>query len=179
MDLNFPVLSTERFDLVELDEKHAPAVFQLRSSPDVNRYLDRKPAATLEDAVGFIGAIRKATAAKDAVYWAITQKREDHFVGSVVLMDLNAAKATAGIGYELLPEWQGRGVMLEVLPVVIRIAFRVLRLETLTAECHAENARSLKLLKRFGFTQTKAADEMTHHQLSHEVYQARGLAESQ
>lgn len=79
MDLNVPdvpVLSTERFNLVELDEKHAPAVFRLRSSPDVNRYLGRQPAATIEDAVDFIGKIRKATAAKDALYWAVTQKRK-------------------------------------------------------------------------------------------------------
>ena len=175
MDLNVPdvpVLSTERFNLVELDEKHAPAVFRLRSSPDVNRYLGRQPAATIEDAVDFIGKIRKATAAKDALYWAVTQKKEDHFVGTAVLMELDATKATAGMGYELLPEWQGRGVMQEVLPIVIQFGFEVMQLKTITAECHAQNARSLKLLKRFGFHQTGAAEDMTHHELSHDAHQA-------
>ena len=50
----FPILTTERLTLRQLSKSDSEAILQLRSNPEINKFLDRKPSKTLEDALNFI-----------------------------------------------------------------------------------------------------------------------------
>jgi hypothetical protein len=53
----FPILTTERLTLRQLSIDDQQDILALRSDPVINKYLDRQPAKTTEDAVNFINKV--------------------------------------------------------------------------------------------------------------------------
>ncbi|MCB0476338.1 MAG: N-acetyltransferase, partial [Flavobacteriaceae bacterium] len=54
----FPILTTERLTLRQLSDSDVQEVFLLRSDALINKYLDRQPSKTLEDALKFIEQVK-------------------------------------------------------------------------------------------------------------------------
>ena len=52
--MSFPELQSIRLKLRSLEDKDLTALYALRSNEQVNRYLDRPPARSVEDAQAFI-----------------------------------------------------------------------------------------------------------------------------
>src|SRR5215813_13703815 len=73
--MSFPELQSTRLKLRSLEDTDLTAVYALRSNQQVNRYLDRPPARSVEDAQAFISKIRDGIAGNQSFYWAITLKR--------------------------------------------------------------------------------------------------------
>jgi ribosomal-protein-alanine N-acetyltransferase len=55
------------------------------------------------------------------------------------------------VGYVLLPEYQGKGIMHEALGAVIAYGFDVMKLHSIEANTNPNNTPSHKLLERHGF----------------------------
>jgi ribosomal-protein-alanine N-acetyltransferase len=53
----FPTLITERLTLRKLSKNDSEEILQLRSDLEINKFLDRKPSKTIEDALNFINII--------------------------------------------------------------------------------------------------------------------------
>ncbi len=128
------------------------AVFQLRSDAEINKYIDRPKAITIEDAQNHIRKIQKLVAESEAYFWVIADKEDDLFVGTILIMNVNDQLTIGEIGYELLPQYQGKGVMQEVIPSLLTYAESVLNLENIEACVHEDNIKSIKLLEKFGFS---------------------------
>lgn len=62
------------------------------------------------------------------------------------------------IGFILHPDLWGRGLAAEALEAVVRAAFKTLSLEAIEADVDPRNLRSLKLLGRIGFRETRRAE---------------------
>lgn len=152
-----PVLSTPRLTLRALESSDEAAIFALRSDPAVNRYLDRQPSRSMEDARSFIETIQRNTQTGKTYYWAVTLRETGALIGTIALFDLSADKAETG--YEMLPAFQGKGYMKEALAEVIGFAKDHLRLRGLEAATHKDNAGSVRLLEQFGFTPQPAVDD--------------------
>jgi RimJ/RimL family protein N-acetyltransferase len=82
----------------------------------------------------------------------VTPKDETRFLGSICLWKISREEAKAEIGYELLPENHGKGIMQEVIPEVIRFAFENMKLHSIEAELSPRNVKSVKLLEKNGFS---------------------------
>jgi ribosomal-protein-alanine N-acetyltransferase len=147
----FAVLKTERLTLRQLVSSDASEIFALRSDPNVNKYLDRKPCRSMDDAKTFIQIINENIQKNDSIYWAITLSDTDKLIGTICLFDFSDDNVKAEIGYELLPEWQGKGIMQEATSKVIDFAIQRIGLNTIKAYTHAENQSSTRLLERFNF----------------------------
>src|SRR5512139_4221472 len=150
----FPDLSTEHLLLRQLSLRDECEIFALRSDEEVNRYLNRQRAQTIEDARAFIDNIIKGMAKNDWVMWAVTQKGDPSLIGTICLWNIIVHKAQAEIGYELLPGFQGKGIMQEAIPRVIRYAFEDMALRSIVAVLEPENLRSVKLLQKHNFVRT-------------------------
>jgi [ribosomal protein S5]-alanine N-acetyltransferase len=161
---NFPCLETQRLGLRALQQEDAPEIFELRSSKQVNQYLDRKPAQSMEEALGFIDKIQSGIRNNKAIFWAIHQKEEKKLVGTVLLWNISLADAKAELGYELLPAFQGRGFIQEAVRAVLRYGFEKLNLRIIEAFTWPVNKASLRVLEKFHFTRDfeaeKRADEI-------------------
>ena len=57
----------------------------------------------------------------------------------------------AEIGFELLPDFQGKGFMHEAIEKVLAYCFDVIQLQSIEAYAHADNEGSIKVLERNGF----------------------------
>ncbi|MEP6847184.1 MAG: GNAT family N-acetyltransferase [Panacibacter sp.] len=148
----FPLLSTERLLLRPLQSKDAEAIFILRSDENINKYLDRPKAKTIADAQQFIQKITDGIAHNESFFWALTIKADDLLAGTICLWNIDVANNNAEIGYELLPEYQGKGLMQEAIQKVIAFGFDEIQLQSIEACVHKENKASVKLLEKNNFS---------------------------
>ena len=147
----FPILITERLTLRQLSKSDSEEILQLRSDTEINKYLNRKPSKTVEDAMSFIESILEKSKSEELFYWAITKTGEEKLIGTICLFDFLNEQKKGEIGYELLTEYQGKGIMFEATKKVIDYATQTLGLKTIDASTHKENQNSIKLLQKIDF----------------------------
>ena len=151
----FPILTTDRLTLRQLSDSDVQEIFLLRSDTLTNKYLDRQPSKTLEDALEFIEKIKNNSLS----YWAIAQKGNEKLAGIVCLFDISEELKKCEIGYELLTEYQGKGIMREAVKRVIEYSIHTLGLNTIDAYTHKDNQSSTNLLKELKFISTDSVEE--------------------
>lgn len=153
---NFPELVTERLLLRQLSDKDVQEVFLLRSDRLINKYLDRQPCTTIEDAFEFIKNIK----GNSLTYWGIIQKEDDKLVGTICLFNISKEFKTCEIGYELLPKYHGKGIMKEAAEIAIKFATQTLEVEFVDAYTHRDNESSSNLLKALNFSVTNIINQI-------------------
>ena len=154
----FPFLTTKRLTLrlLTLDDKED--IFALRSDNEINKYLDRKPAKTIDDAVAFINMINENINNSNCLYWVITITNSRTFVGTIGIFNFSTDENSCEIGYELLTQYQNQGIMKEAAEEVLSYAFKKLGFQKIIAGTHVKNQPSINLLRKLSFTQTDKPD---------------------
>jgi [ribosomal protein S5]-alanine N-acetyltransferase len=147
----FPILKTERLTLRRPVINDEQEIFTLRSDSEINKYLDREVANTIDDARDFINKVNENTKKNDSLYWAITFSDKNKLVGTICLFSFSDENAKCEIGYELLTNFQGQGIMKEAVGKVIDYASTTIRVQKIDAFFHRDNRRSINLLKKFSF----------------------------
>ncbi len=155
----FPELETERLLLRRMTLDDAEAMFALRSSERVAKYIDRPLARNIEDAHSFINSINEGITIDKWVFWAICLRENPTLLGTICLWNFAYKPLRADVGYELLPKFQGQGIMREALQKVIAYGFDTLHLHMAEAYTHAHNDGSVKLLERAGFIRERIFQE--------------------
>jgi len=155
----FPVLKTERLTLRQLVSSDDKEIFALRSDDNVNKYLDRKRSKSIDDAGNFIQAITENIQRNDSIYWAITLNEIDKLIGTICLFDFTKDNLKAEIGYELLPGFQGKGLMQEAASRVIEFGIQYTGLNSIEAYTHSENERSTRLLEKLNFKKHRVVED--------------------
>jgi ribosomal-protein-alanine N-acetyltransferase len=155
----FPFLTTENYALRNLLPEDDQQIFALRSSDEINKYLARPKANTLDDARDFISKIINGVAKNESILWVVTSRNDPKFLGTICLWRISREQATAEMGYELLPENHGRGIMQEVIPRVIQFGFEDIKLETIEAESSPQNLKSIRLLEKNDFKLAEADEQ--------------------
>lgn len=159
----FPVLHTSRFILRRLKETDVEDIFFIRSNEDVALYLDRPLARNLEDAKSFIKRIDNSFRSKSSIYWII--EFEKQFVGSITMWKIDKEYSKAELGFELLPFFQGKGILQEVLPIILDFGLTKLELSTIEAEVDKRNLKSIALLEKHNFIKYEEGDKTTIYHL--------------
>ena len=111
----FPVLNTARLTLRQLRSNDDNEIFALRSNESVNKYLDRPPCKSIDDARNFIKKINENIQRNGLVYWATTLSSTGELIGTVCLFNFSEDVLASEIGYEVLPDYQGKGLMQEAI----------------------------------------------------------------
>lgn len=151
----FPILTTERLRLRQLSHDDQLNIFALRSDVEINKYLDRKPSTTVEDALRFIDNVNENIKNNTSIYWAITLTETNTFVGTICLYNFSTENKSCEVGYELKTNFQGQGIMKEALEIVINYTFETLQFCEIIAFTHKENQQSTKLLTTLQFSQSE------------------------
>ncbi|ARU60143.1 hypothetical protein CBW65_03025 [Tumebacillus avium] len=134
----FPGLVTERL------------VLRKYRMEDAEQLLRLKPGMkTVDEARGFLERIGKAIEQDESIFWVAAI--DDVLVGTVCLWNLERKERKGEIGYELLPEHQGKGLMQEAVAAVLAYGFREMGLEVIEGVTEATNGPSIRLLERAGF----------------------------
>ena len=125
----FPILTTEKLTLRQLVIADEEEIFTLRSDSEINKYLDRPIANTIDDARNFINKINENTNKNSSLYWAITLSDKNILIGTICLFSFSDENDKCEIGYELLTNFQGQGIMKEAVEKVIDYAFNTIKVE--------------------------------------------------
>lgn len=155
----FPVLKTERLTLRQLVSSDDNEIFSLRSDENVNKYLGRQRSKSIDDAKAFIQAIQKSIQTNESVYWAITLHGGEKLIGTICLFDFSDDGLEAEMGFELLPDFQGQGIMQEAASTVIDFVIRQIGLNSIKGYTHSANQSSISLLEKLGFKKYSADGE--------------------
>jgi len=164
-----PIIKTDRLLLRGLETADATDIALLRSDARVNQYLNRPPTTTFEQAEAFISKIQKSVAENTSYYWAITLNSQPALIGTICLWNIDAELASAEIGYELHPDFQGRGLMREAVSAVLSFAFENRGFKTIAAVTTPENAASIKLLNSLNFYRDLDADNQPGSEISFSI----------
>ena len=152
---NFTELTTERLKLRKLILEDTPQILFLRSDEAVNKYIKRKPMTSLELAKQFIEDRNKDVSQKTIYYWGITLKDNPQLIGTICLWNLSDDKTYAEIGYDLMPDFQHKGIMNEAFKEVIQFGIKTLKLHKIEAFTQYKNEGSIKLLLKNKFVLQK------------------------
>jgi [ribosomal protein S5]-alanine N-acetyltransferase len=144
-------IKTPRLLLRPLQDEDAEQLCILRSDPEVNRYIDRPKEFTLPECRGFIKKIREATRSGKSFYWAICPQPENVLGGTICIWNISDDRKSAEIGYELMPNFQGKGFMKEAVPAVIKFCFENTSIAELWGVTHFANQASIKILEQYEF----------------------------
>jgi len=155
----FPILTTERLTLRQLTSNDKQEIFTLRSDSEINKYLDRQLSNTIEDARNFINKVNENINKNDSLYWAITLSDKNILVGTICLFGFSDDNYKCEIGYELLTNFQGQGIMKEAVEKVIDYALNAIKVKNIEAFLHRDNQSSIKLLEKLSFRKSNEPDK--------------------
>lgn len=149
--MSFPIFETERLQLIQLNQSHAPHLFNQFSHAEVVRYYGMDPLKTVEQAEKMIVNMNIGFAEKRSMRWGIQLKETQDLIGTIGLNNLQLWNKKCEVGYDLYPDFWGNGYVLEVLKKVLSYCFDELGLARVGAVTFPENEASWKLLLKAGF----------------------------
>lgn len=174
-ELQFDLLSSDDRDAQRVEPTRLPVVetprFRLRpwrpddvpttdEGPDLasERYMPANAHPDHETYAAWLARRVRLADAGLSLDWCVAERATDHALGNVTVFgrDPGPLGFQAELGYWLHPSARGRGVLGEVLPVVVEHAFRPaadggLGLTRLHAATVLDNAASQAVLRRAGF----------------------------
>ena len=145
-------LNTKRLTIRFTEPSHFDDILQLRSDPDVQRFITQDPQSR-QDVERFMKVILSY------------QQKHSHAMASVFLSDSGAFIGQAGIfhigHYDLQPEIEigyrfhkkhwGQGYATEVTKALIDWGFKNLNIDTIVSFVETENIASRRVLEKCGF----------------------------
>lgn len=148
---SFPVLQTARFRLRQVGKQDVESLYRFFSDPEAMRYYGSPPQKSIEQTWAWLERMQKGFAQQQILRWAITRPEEDRVLGTCTMNNFFNNDRIAEIGYDLLPENWGKGIMQEAMEEVLRFGFVDVELHRIEAQIDEANVRSSNLLKRLGF----------------------------
>jgi [ribosomal protein S5]-alanine N-acetyltransferase len=150
----FPNLETPRFLLRRSTPNDVPAIFAMRSKPEVMRFIPRPLCHTMEDAEKVYQMMDDRINQNLGINWAMSWRDQpESFIGVMGLFRIDADNHRGEIGYMLPPEHWGKGIVSELIPSVVEYGFNTLNLHTMEAIIDPENHASRRVLEKNGFVQ--------------------------
>lgn len=164
----FPNLETKRLQLRRVVNKDVEQIFALRSDKEVMKYIPRPLVKTKDDALAHITMIDEKIDTNEGINWAITLKNNDKLIGIIGLYRIQPEHFRAEIGYMLLPEYHGKGIVSEAINEVVNYGFDAIKLHSIEAIIDPKNFASEKVLQKNGFVKEA-------HLKENEYYEGRFL----
>jgi ribosomal-protein-alanine N-acetyltransferase len=147
----FPVLTTERLILRRVVPADAAALFKLRTDERVLKYLLREGPKSLGEVYKFIENADEELRLCNSIFWGMELKDKPGLFGNVGYRVIKKEHYRAEVGYSMLPDYFGKGLMQEALQKVLEYGFQTMKLHSVEAILDPGNDDSRKILERNGF----------------------------
>lgn len=147
----FPIIETKNLLLRKMILEDKKDIFQMRNDPRMHEYTDTKPDKTLEETEDYIEKMLNGIDLSKWIIWAIEHKESNKVIGSISIWNIDIGRRVAELGYGIMPDYQGKGLMKEALLSVVDYGFNIMKLKSLEAYTEENNIRSLKLLEKCKF----------------------------
>ena len=150
MKAKFPILESQRVVLRQFNDSDLENVFKGLSHPDIIKYYGisfDSLESTKEQMKWFADLERD----EKGIWWAVCSKIDGKFLGAGGLNDLSKENKKAEIGFWLLPENWGKGLMTETMPLIFNHAFNRIGLHRIEGFVESENTNCKKALAKLNF----------------------------
>ena len=147
----FPILSTKRLKLRAIAPHDAAAFRTLMSIPDVTRYANWPENPTEDQANEWTRNLSDLFPSGRGCAWAIEERSSGAFIGAVHYNYFYRDWKLGGIGYEIHPDYWGRGLTTEALRAVVAYGHGFFALNRIEAWTLPGNAASDRVLEKAGF----------------------------
>ena len=155
----FPLITTERLILRDFIEAGAVAVFEMFSDDRVTEFYDVGSFSSIEQANKLVSANMRRNAAQDGscLRWAICLSDNSMTtIGSCGFHSTNKEFQSIEIGYELHPDYWGKGYAFEAISEMLRFCFAQnvpFHVNRVSATTNLDSLRSIALLRRLSFSE--------------------------
>ena len=147
----FHELETERLLLRRVVESDVNEVFALRSNAETMQYIPRPLVTSNEEALEHIRMIEDKIVADEGINWAITLKGNSKLLGIIGHYRIKPEHYRSEIGYMLLPDYQGKGIVTEAIKTVVAYGFDQMKLHSIEAIIDPANTASAMVLEKNDF----------------------------
>ncbi len=155
----FPIIDITNVILRRMEYKDINDIFEMRKDPRMHEHTDTKWDENIEETKAYIEKMNKGVEENKWIIWAIEHKQSQKVIGVVSIWNINIEKGSGELGYGIIPDYQGKGLMREVLLGVADYGFDVMHLRVLDAYTEEDNVKSNKLLEGCGFTMVGRVDD--------------------
>jgi ribosomal-protein-alanine N-acetyltransferase len=146
----FPILKTDRLDLVEIKQSHLADLYKLFSDENVTRFYNLLPLTNEQEAQKPIDWFQSRFKDKLGIRWGIAIKGQKNIIGTIGFNNFTK-RHRANIGYDLQTEHWNNGYITEALKTVINFGFDQLEINRIEAEVMQGNIISEKVLDKLNF----------------------------
>ena len=157
---SFPTLTFENLVLRKMTGDDVPLLL------DIMAYDKPKQAKNLAKAIEIYERNEQDYAQGQAVSWLIVDKKTSELLGTCGYYRGFGA-ATGELGFVLLPQYEGKGIMRKALRPVIAFGLEKLNLQRITAITRTTNKRALKLLHALDFVEIA---DLEDNQIAYEYF---------
>lgn len=147
----FPILETTKLILRRVTNGDVNEVFELRSNPEIMKFIPRPLVKSNEEALEHIAMIDSKIENNEGINWAITLKGNPKLIGIIGHYRIKPEHFRAEIGYVLLPEYHGKGIITEAIKCAVDYGFNAMGLHSIEAIIDPRNSASEKVLQKNGF----------------------------
>ena len=145
-----PIIKTKRLLLRKFIASDLENVYKGLSDPEIIKYYGVS-YKTLEDTKAqmqfFVDLEKEGT----GIWWAVCSLDNKTFYGAGGLNSLNKVHKKAEIGFWLLTEFWGQGIMTEVMPIICNYGFDNLELHRIEGLVETDNLTCKKAMKKLDF----------------------------
>ncbi|WP_088042961.1 GNAT family N-acetyltransferase [Bacillus sp. EAC] len=147
---NFPTLESERIRLRKLTSHDAESLFNYASNPEVTKYVTWETHHTIEDSKQFINYVLELYKESKIAPFAIEDKSTGKLIGTADFVSWNTNHHNGEIGYVLSPDYWGKGIVPEVVNLLLKFGFNQMNMERIQARCFVENNASERVMQKVG-----------------------------
>jgi ribosomal-protein-alanine N-acetyltransferase len=150
MTTEFPIIKTERLLLRQFVDNDLENVFKGLSHPEIIKYYGvsfQTLEATKEQMTFFADLEKNET----GIWWAVCSADNKTFYGAGGLSSLNKEHKKAEIGFWLISEFWGNGIMKEAMPLICNYGFYNLELHRIEGFVESENKNCKNAMAKLDF----------------------------
>lgn len=148
----FPMLHTERCILREAADEDHVLLLELYGNPKVVEFLPLDTFTSIEDAEGELSWYRSIFKNKTGLRWIVEERDSGKAIGTCGFLGYESEHYRAELGYDLLENYWGKGIMKEVVHEAVTFGFEKIGLNKIEAKITPENIASQRLLEKLGFS---------------------------
>ena len=149
--LPFQNLASDRLLLRQISPEDVKEVFALRSNAETMKYIPRPLVTNNEEALEHIKMIQDKIEKNEGINWAITLKGNQKLIGIIGHYRMRWEHFRSEIGYMLLPEYHGKGIITEAIKLIIDYGFNQMNMHSLEGISDPANTASARVLEKNGF----------------------------
>ena len=150
MEVQFPTIQTNRLLLRQFVESDLENVFKGLSDPEIIKFygVSYKTIEDTKEQMKFFADLEKN---ETGIWWAVCSLDNATFYGAGGLNSLSKEHKKAEIGFWLLKNYWGQGIMTETMPIICNYGFEQLGLYRIEGIVETDNLNCKNAIKKLDF----------------------------